>query len=97
MPPPPPSAASPRASPLPASAHAVSVNLAVTQPTAGGNLRLYPAGTPLPPVATVNYSAAQTRANNAVIGLGASGQIAIRCTQASGTVHAILDVTGYFE
>ena len=64
---------------------------------APGNLRLYPAGSPVPPVSAVNYSAGQTRGNDAVIGLGASGQVAIRCTQASGTVHAILDVTGYFE
>jgi chitinase len=82
---------------IPASAQAVSVNVAVTQPTAAGNLRLYPAGTPVPSVSSVNYSAGQTRANNGVTGLGVSGQIAIRCAQASGTVHAILDVTGYFE
>ena len=82
---------------IPASAQAVTVNVAVTQPTAAGNLRLYAAGTTAPSASSLNYSAGQTRANNAVIGLGASGQIAIRCTQASGTVHAILDVTGYFE
>ena len=82
---------------IPGSAQAVSVNVAVTQPTAAGNLRLYPAGTAAPSASSLNYSAGQTRANNAVIGLGASGQVAIRCTQASGTVHGILDVTGYFD
>jgi len=82
---------------IPATALAVSVNVTATQSTTSGNLRLYPAGTPVPPVSTLNYSAGQTRGNDAVIGLGVSGQVAIRCTQASGTVHAILDVTGYFE
>ncbi len=82
---------------IPASALAVSVNVTATQSTTAGNLGLYPAGTPVPSVSSVNYSTGQTRANNVVIGLGVSGQVAIRCTQASGTVHAILDVTGYFE
>ncbi|HEY8060417.1 MAG TPA: Calx-beta domain-containing protein, partial [Acidimicrobiales bacterium] len=82
---------------IPASAQAVTVNVAVTQPTAAGNLKLYAAGTPVPPVSALNYSTGQTRANNGVVVLGASGQMAIRCTQASGTAHAILDVTGYFE
>jgi hypothetical protein len=81
---------------IPASARAVSLNLTVTQPTAAGFLTLYP-GPTLPLVSSVNYSAGQTRANNAVVGLNASGQLAIRCGQASGTAHAILDVTGYFE
>ena len=73
------------------------MTLAVTQPTAAGDLRLYPGGAPLPLASSINYTAGQTRANNAVPSLGASGQLAIRCDQASGTVHAILDVTGYFE
>jgi hypothetical protein len=51
----------------------------------------------MPPTSTLNYAAGQTRANNAVVGLSASGALAVRCSQAAGTVHAILDVTGYFE
>ncbi len=70
--------------------------MTVTQPTAPGALILYPGGTP-PLTSTVNYSTGQTRANNAVVGLSATGQLSIRCGQVSGTAHAILDVTGYFE
>jgi hypothetical protein len=81
---------------IPASARSVSVNVAVTQPTSSGHLVLYPGGT-LPLGSSINYSAGQTRANNAVVGLAATGQLSIRCGQASGTTHAILDVTGYFE
>jgi len=77
---------------IPASARAVSVNLTITQPTVAGFLTLYPGGTP-PVVSSINYSAGRTRANNAVVGLDGSGQLAIRCGQASGTTHAILDVT----
>jgi hypothetical protein len=82
---------------IPASARAVAVNLTVTGSTAQGNLTLYPSGQPVPLASTLNYPTGLTRANNAVAGLSASGALSIRCNQASGTAHAILDVTGYFE
>ena len=82
---------------IPASARAVALNLTVTAPTAQGNLRLYPADQPVPSTSTLNYVAGQTRANNAIVGLSASGVLAVRCSQASGTAHVVLDVTGYFE
>jgi hypothetical protein len=82
---------------IPATALSVSVNLTITQPTAGGDLRLYPAGSALPPTSTINYRIGQTRANNAVVALGAAGDLGIRCDQTAGTVHFILDVNGYFQ
>jgi uncharacterized repeat protein (TIGR01451 family) len=82
---------------IPSTARALSVNLTVTQPTAQGNLRLYPAGTPLPLVSSLNYTVGQTRANNAIAPLNGLGELAVRCSQASGTAHFILDVNGYFE
>jgi hypothetical protein len=82
---------------IPAAADAVSVNLTVTGATAAGNLRLYPAGIPLPLVSTVNYIAGATRGNNAIVPLNALGEMAVRCAQASGTAHFILDVNGYFQ
>lgn len=57
---------------VPPTARAVSLNLAVTQPTAAGNVRLYPAGAAVPTVSAINYSAGQTRSNNAVVGLSAA-------------------------
>jgi hypothetical protein len=82
---------------IPTTARAISVNLTVTQPTTQGNVRLYPAGTPLPLVSSINHVAGQTRANNAIAALNGLGELAVRCTQASGTAHVILDVNGYFE
>jgi hypothetical protein len=82
---------------IPASATAVAVNLAVTQPSAQGNLRLYPAGEALPTTSSLNYAAGQTRANDAIVGLSPAGALAIRCSQGAGTAHVVLDVTGYFE
>ena len=78
-------------------ATAVSLNVAVTQPGALGNLRLFASGTLAPLVSTINYAAGQTRANNAIAPLGADGRLAVRCFQASGGVHVILDVNGYFQ
>jgi hypothetical protein len=83
---------------IPTSARAVSLNVTVTQATASGNIRLYPADVALPTVSSLNYSAAQTRGNNALVGLSADGRLAIRCAQAAGTTaHVIVDVNGYFE
>ncbi|HKD11583.1 MAG TPA: choice-of-anchor tandem repeat GloVer-containing protein [Thermoanaerobaculia bacterium] len=81
---------------IPSTAKALSVNVTVTQSTGAGDLRLFAGGASLPLVSTINYGTGQTRANNAVTSLGATG-LAIRCDQASGTVQAIVDVNGYFQ
>jgi len=82
---------------LPADARAVSLNVTITGPTQPGDLRIYPADASLPLVSTINYSPGQTRANNAVASLSASGALAVQCDQAAGTVHLIVDVNGYFK
>jgi uncharacterized repeat protein (TIGR01451 family) len=82
---------------IPATAWAVSFNAAVTNPTAEGNLRIYPGGTPVPPSSSLNYRPGQTRANNATVSLGPDGDVAVFCGQTAGTADVILDVNGYFE
>jgi hypothetical protein len=82
---------------VPATARAVSLNVTVAGPTGAGHLRLFPAGGAEPLSSTLNYTAGLTRANNAIVGLGAAGEIAVRCGQAAGTVHVVVDVNGYFE
>lgn len=82
---------------VPVGAKAVALNLAVTLPTAGGDLRVFPAGAGLPLVSAINWNAGQTRANNAVIQLGAAGDLTVHPDQPSGTVHLILDLNGYFQ
>jgi len=81
---------------VPSNAKAVSVNITVAEPSTQGNLRLFASGAPAPLVSTLNYAAAQTRANNAVAPLGTAGKVAVRCAP-SGTTHVILDVNGYFQ
>ena len=81
---------------VPATARAVSVNLTVVQPTADGFLSIYPAGGATPTSSLINFRAGQVRANNAVLMLGASGDVVVR-NGSAGSVHFLLDVNGYFE
>jgi hypothetical protein len=76
---------------------AASVNITVTSATSAGNLRLFAGGSPVPLVSNINYSAGQTRANNAIVPLGKHGTLGVRCDQLGGSVHLLVDVNGYFE
>ncbi len=82
---------------IPSTARALAVNLVVTQSNALGHLTAYPGGSALPLVSSINYSAGQTRANNAILPVGSGGSVIVHCGQSSGTVHLILDVSGYFQ
>lgn len=82
---------------IPMTAKAVSLNLTIAQPNALGDLRLTPGGSPVALVSMVNYRPGQTRANNALVSLGPVGEILIHSDQASGSVHVVIDVNGYFQ
>jgi uncharacterized repeat protein (TIGR01451 family) len=82
---------------IPPTAKAISINLAVTQPTITGNIRLFPTGQAVPTVSSINYAGGQTRSNNALVPLSALGEMSAFVGQASGTVHLVIDVNGYFE
>jgi uncharacterized repeat protein (TIGR01451 family) len=83
---------------IPATAKAVAANVTVTQPNAPGLLQVYPDSVAAPTASVVNFSAGQVRANNAILGLGAVGGIQALSTQIpAGSVHVIIDVTGYFD
>jgi len=82
---------------VPATALAVVFNFTITNPTVAGDLRAFAAGSTLPLVSTMNWSAGQTRANNAVVTLGPAGEMTIHVDQGSGTVDFIADISGWFE
>jgi len=82
---------------IPAEADAIAVNVTVTQPTALGHVIIYPLGVAVPATSTINYSAGQTRANNAIVQVGADNSIAATCGQLSGSTDFIIDVVGYFR
>jgi hypothetical protein len=81
---------------VPAAAATVSVNVTITNPSAEGHLTFFPTGESPPLVSTINFRAGQTRANNAVLVLGSSGDFDVSCAS-SGPVDFILDVNGYFQ
>jgi len=78
-------------------ARAVSLNVTVTGSTSYGDLRLYPTGAGGITASTIDWSRAQTRANNAIIGLGSNGALTVWCVMPGGSTQVILDLNGYFE
>jgi hypothetical protein len=83
---------------LPASARAVTLNLTAVGATAGGHLTVFPAGGTVPTTATLNFNAGQTRSNNAVLELGATGGLSVQCALPTGqSTHLTIDVVGYFD
>jgi hypothetical protein len=87
----------------PPGATAIACNLTVTSGTSGGNLRAFPGNSDvIPLVSDVNWTAGQTVANYAIVGAAtpADGefQAAVGLHNAStrGSVHVIVDISGYF-
>jgi hypothetical protein len=82
---------------LPATAKALSLNLTVVSPTGAGFLSFSPNCQP-PLASTLNFSAGQTRTNNAVLPIDANGVLTVSpSVSGSGTVHLVVDVNGYFQ
>jgi aldose sugar dehydrogenase len=82
---------------VPVTARAIAANLTVTEPTNLGYLSVFPGAGATPIVSSINFRPGQTRANSARLMLGPSGNVIVRCAMATGGVHFLLDVTGYFE
>ena len=84
---------------VPVGAKAVALNVTITQPTNFGHLTLYPSGTSLPTVSTINWNPGEPAlANGAIVPLSVNANdLSLRpFLLSNGTVHVILDVTGYF-
>ncbi len=83
---------------VPSGAAAVAANVTVTGATAAGAVRVGPAGT-TPSLDTNAFRAGQTRAVAAELGLFGTppGSITVTTTIPSGTVHVIVDVSGYWQ
>jgi len=82
------------ATPIPANATAIVVNVIALNETTTGWLTLYPAGQTTPLTTTVSYGAANTTVSNeTTVGLGSNGQITVYSSAASDVV---VDLTGYY-
>jgi hypothetical protein len=81
---------------------AVTLNITIVNPTSQGHLTAFPYNTTVPVVSTINYGAGEPAlGNGAIVPLtnNASFQISILpvLVGAGNTVHAIIDITGYFQ
>jgi len=84
---------------IPAGARVVSANVTVVNPAAGGDLVVYPATLAAPPSAsTISFRIGSTRANNAHLLLASdgTGRVVVK-NNASGALHLVLDVNGYYR
>jgi hypothetical protein len=68
---------------------AAVVNLTVTRPTASSYLTVYPGGQPLPATSSLNFLAGETRANRAIVPVGADGTITVY--NRAGSSHVVVD------
>ncbi len=76
-------------------ASAVVVNVTVTQPSTGGILTVFPAGTARPLTSSLNFVAGETVPNLVVAKLGTDGKIGVY--NSNGTTHVVLDVVGWYQ
>lgn len=82
---------------VPSTAKAVSINITAVSPTADSHLRVWPAGAAMPNASTVNFSAGESAiANGAIVPL-ASTTNDLSVYNFAGTVHVLIDITGYFQ
>jgi hypothetical protein len=86
---------------VPAGAKAVSINTTAVGPNGAGFLTLYPQGTAQPVVSNINFNAAEPAlGNGAIVPLGAAApdlSVFPFVNAGAGTVHMVIDVTGYFQ
>lgn len=82
---------------VPTTAKAVSLNVTVTQATASSWLAVWPSGTARPVVSMINFEASDPAlANGIIVGVSTATQD-LSVYNNFGSVHVIIDVTGYFQ
>lgn len=81
---------------VPSTAKSLAVNITVTNVTAGGFLKAYPADQTSPNTSVINFNAGNTRANNAILSIDSTGAIKVE-NGSAGTLAFILDVVGYYQ
>ena len=78
---------------IPAGTTAVALSLTVSGTTGVGYATAWPSGQAMPGTSSINWAAGQTRANGAILAVGASGSIDVFV---STTTEVIVDITGVF-
>ena len=82
---------------IPADAVAISGNVTVTGQTSAGWVAVTPESDASPSTSTLNFPAADTRANGLTVELGSGGMLsAIYHGTMGASAHLVFDVTGYY-
>ncbi|HEX8408035.1 MAG TPA: hypothetical protein VF883_04175 [Thermoanaerobaculia bacterium] len=82
---------------VPTTAKAVSLNITVTQATQSSWLAVWPSGTARPNVSMINFESSDPAlANGIIVGVSTATQD-LSVYNNFGTVHVLVDVTGYFQ
>jgi hypothetical protein len=86
---------------VPATAKAAYFNVTAIAPTSDGNLIIYPVGAPRPTTSVVNWESSDfATTNGGFFPLANQGGVDITAypnMPRGGTVHLVIDVTGYFQ
>jgi hypothetical protein len=85
---------------IPTTAKAISLNVTITGPTAGGFVTLFPGGDGFPATSTISFSTNETLTNNTVVPLSFNGlgHMSVGVGLPSGQqVNVIVDTNGYFQ
>lgn len=82
---------------VPPGSTAIAYNLTVTNTTAPGHLRVFPAGSPLATASTINWPGpGYSRANGTVVGISADREVSLYNGSTSPT-DALVDTLGYYK
>lgn len=81
---------------IPADARALSLNVTAVNAATPGSLSLFPSGLPWPGTESVQFQVNKTRAAFVLFGPSYLGGMTVKNLSA-GTVHVVVDVTGYFR
>jgi hypothetical protein len=84
---------------VPVGATAIYANVAAVWPTTDGHIRVFSEGAPLPPTSVVNFPTGSFATSNGVLVSLSSqtGRISAYAGMASGNVHMLIDVLGYYS
>jgi PKD repeat protein len=84
---------------IPANARAVVANVTAVTPSGTGHVTVFPGNYPAPATSSINFNAGTTRANHSILQLATDGTGTLAATASlagGGSVHLLVDVTGYF-
>ena len=75
----------------------MAINVAITQPTTSSHLIIWPSDQTKPTASSINFDQTDfARANGVIVGVSTLAQD-LSVLNRFGTVHVVIDVTGFFK